>query len=96
MTEEAIEIGEDKLNEVVSRSNNSNKKTSSKKQRKAPSRRNPRGQSAASFATTLILPNSALSANSQPIKRRAVMKKKDVLTWRGEKQPCSQLTWKNK
>ena len=89
MKEETMEIGEDEINEVVSSSNNSNKKTSRKEQWKAPSQRNPRGQSAASFAVALILLITALSAHDQPIERRAAMKKKDMLTQCGEKQPYS-------
>jgi hypothetical protein len=72
-----MEIGEDGENkkQVVSSSNNSNtsnKKTSSKDQWKAPDQRDPRGESDASFVMVLILQTSALSANNQLIKRRAV------------------------
>ncbi len=77
MKEEIKGIGEERTDVVVSSSNNI-KKTSSKEQWTAPSQRNPSDQLAVLYAVVHILQTNALSANNQPNKMRAAMKKNNM------------------
>jgi hypothetical protein len=70
-------IGGEGINEALSNNSNNNK---NKEQRTTPSKRNKRGQSSASSAKVHTSQTIALSANNQPIKMRALTKKKDMLT----------------